>query len=376
MAADGSHRRAQLVVQDGAEAYLPLSELVDVEKDGSRLEKRSAKPAKGIGKPAGRLSSRGVVDKAPCCESQSVAFAERWKANYPGSTPSWTASDPARQKHSHWRAQPHLLVPEVRSRQGRGRGDRAVPSCPRGAARGRRGAPEPRAGADRGQGQGSNQANPEGGVRDDLIPGPGRAQDHRRPAGPGGGEFRGKGATRCPSSAPRIPPKIVCRAAAMRNERNCARRSTRASSPAACSWRTPRGRRRSSSCPCRAHSRSSATCLEPRGLHRRGPRAAAPLGRCRRWAWRRCLCCAFCSTGTRGGSDISSSPSTTRRPLDIFSPSVLPVDDDFACLIAHVACNHPLSPSTFYQMIGKMLANYLRASHVNQICILFTTLFH
>ena len=32
MAADGSHRRAQLVVQDGAEAYLPLSELVDLNR--------------------------------------------------------------------------------------------------------------------------------------------------------------------------------------------------------------------------------------------------------------------------------------------------------------------------------------------------------
>merc|ERR1711957_913647 len=55
----------QLVVQDGIEAYLPLSGLIDVEKEKARLEKQSAKLAKDIDKLAGRLQSKGFVDKAP-----------------------------------------------------------------------------------------------------------------------------------------------------------------------------------------------------------------------------------------------------------------------------------------------------------------------
>eukprot|EP00585_Thalassiosira_rotula_P005584 CAMPEP_0196146536 /NCGR_PEP_ID=MMETSP0910-20130528/23250_1 /TAXON_ID=49265 /ORGANISM="Thalassiosira rotula, Strain GSO102" /LENGTH=1100 /DNA_ID=CAMNT_0041408749 /DNA_START=146 /DNA_END=3448 /DNA_ORIENTATION=- len=56
---------AQLVVQDGVEAYLPLSGLIDVEKEKARLEKQSTKLAKEIEKLAGRLQSKGFVDKAP-----------------------------------------------------------------------------------------------------------------------------------------------------------------------------------------------------------------------------------------------------------------------------------------------------------------------
>jgi valyl-tRNA synthetase len=56
---------AQLVVQDGVEAYLPLSGLIDVEKEKQRLEKQSTKLAKEIEKLAGRLQSKGFVDKAP-----------------------------------------------------------------------------------------------------------------------------------------------------------------------------------------------------------------------------------------------------------------------------------------------------------------------
>ena len=56
---------AQLVVQDGVEAYLPLSGLIDVEKEKQRLEKQMTKLAKEIEKLSGRLQSKGFVDKAP-----------------------------------------------------------------------------------------------------------------------------------------------------------------------------------------------------------------------------------------------------------------------------------------------------------------------
>ena len=55
----------QLVVQDGVEVYLPLSGLIDPEKERKRLEKQSEKINKEIQKLAGRLQSKGFVDKAP-----------------------------------------------------------------------------------------------------------------------------------------------------------------------------------------------------------------------------------------------------------------------------------------------------------------------
>ena len=55
----------QLVVQDGVEAYLPLSGLIDPEKERKRLEKQAEKIEKEIQKLAGRLKSKGFVDKAP-----------------------------------------------------------------------------------------------------------------------------------------------------------------------------------------------------------------------------------------------------------------------------------------------------------------------
>ena len=55
----------QLVIQDGVEAYLPLSGLIDPEKERKRLEKQNEKLAKEIQKLAGRLKSKGFVDKAP-----------------------------------------------------------------------------------------------------------------------------------------------------------------------------------------------------------------------------------------------------------------------------------------------------------------------
>jgi len=56
---------AQLVVQDGIEAYLPRSGLIDAEKEKARLEKQSTKLTKEIEKLAGRLQSKGFTDKAP-----------------------------------------------------------------------------------------------------------------------------------------------------------------------------------------------------------------------------------------------------------------------------------------------------------------------
>lgn len=55
----------QLVVQDGVEAYLPLSGLIDPEKERKRLEKQQQKLGTEIQKLAGRLNSKGFVDKAP-----------------------------------------------------------------------------------------------------------------------------------------------------------------------------------------------------------------------------------------------------------------------------------------------------------------------
>lgn len=55
----------QLVVQDGVEAFLPLSGLIDPEKERKRLEKQSDKLTKEIVKLSARLESSGFVDKAP-----------------------------------------------------------------------------------------------------------------------------------------------------------------------------------------------------------------------------------------------------------------------------------------------------------------------
>lgn len=61
----GAVDSVQLVVQDGVEAFLPLSGLIDPVKERKRLEKQSEKTQKEIQKLAGRLSSKGFVDKAP-----------------------------------------------------------------------------------------------------------------------------------------------------------------------------------------------------------------------------------------------------------------------------------------------------------------------
>lgn len=55
----------KVVVQDGVEAYLPLSGLIDPEKERLRLQKQNEKLTKEIQKLSGRLQSKGFVDKAP-----------------------------------------------------------------------------------------------------------------------------------------------------------------------------------------------------------------------------------------------------------------------------------------------------------------------
>jgi valyl-tRNA synthetase len=54
-----------LVVQDGVEAYLPLTGLIDPEKERVRLQKQQEKLEKEIQKLGGQLKSKGFVDKAP-----------------------------------------------------------------------------------------------------------------------------------------------------------------------------------------------------------------------------------------------------------------------------------------------------------------------
>ena len=63
--AAASEEGVQLVVQDGVEAFLPLSGLIDPVKERQRLEKQKQKLEKEIQKLAGRLKSKGFVDKAP-----------------------------------------------------------------------------------------------------------------------------------------------------------------------------------------------------------------------------------------------------------------------------------------------------------------------
>lgn len=55
----------QLVIKDGIEVFLPLSGLIDPEKERARLTKQQGKLAIEIEKLAGRLKSKGFVDKAP-----------------------------------------------------------------------------------------------------------------------------------------------------------------------------------------------------------------------------------------------------------------------------------------------------------------------
>ncbi|KAL7575885.1 hypothetical protein ACA910_003197 [Epithemia clementina (nom. ined.)] len=60
-----NNESVKLVIRDGVEAFLPLSGLIDPEKERKRLEKQSEKLATMIEKLAGRLQSKGFLDKAP-----------------------------------------------------------------------------------------------------------------------------------------------------------------------------------------------------------------------------------------------------------------------------------------------------------------------
>merc|ERR1712176_1418 len=63
--AANSDDSVQLVVQDGVEVFLPLSGLIDPEKERARLTKQQGKLEGEIKKLSGRLSSKGFLDKAP-----------------------------------------------------------------------------------------------------------------------------------------------------------------------------------------------------------------------------------------------------------------------------------------------------------------------
>lgn len=69
-----SEDSVQLVLQDGIEAFLPLSGLLDPVKERSRLQKQQERLQKEIQKLAGRLKSKGFAEKAP------AAVVEKAKA--------------------------------------------------------------------------------------------------------------------------------------------------------------------------------------------------------------------------------------------------------------------------------------------------------
>jgi len=63
--AAASQESVKLVVQDGVEVYLPISALIDPEKERQRLGKQKGKLEKEIEKLSARLQSKGFTDKAP-----------------------------------------------------------------------------------------------------------------------------------------------------------------------------------------------------------------------------------------------------------------------------------------------------------------------
>lgn len=54
-----------LVVEEGLEAFLPMTDMIDYDKERSRLGKQAEKLRKDIGGLESRLSSKGFADKAP-----------------------------------------------------------------------------------------------------------------------------------------------------------------------------------------------------------------------------------------------------------------------------------------------------------------------
>jgi valyl-tRNA synthetase len=55
----------QHAVQNGVEAYIPLSGLIDTKKERQRLEEQPTKLIKKIEKLGGRFNAKGFVDKVP-----------------------------------------------------------------------------------------------------------------------------------------------------------------------------------------------------------------------------------------------------------------------------------------------------------------------
>ncbi|CAM9767593.1 unnamed protein product, partial [Discosporangium mesarthrocarpum] len=72
-------RAVHLVVQEGVEAYLPLSGLVDKDKERARLTKQAEKLRKEMGGLEARLNSPGFTDKAPATvvEKAREAYKEQ-----------------------------------------------------------------------------------------------------------------------------------------------------------------------------------------------------------------------------------------------------------------------------------------------------------
>jgi valyl-tRNA synthetase len=63
--AEVSTEKAVTAVVDGAVLYLPLSALVDAEKERARLEKERQKLQQEITRVDGKLSNEGFLAKAP-----------------------------------------------------------------------------------------------------------------------------------------------------------------------------------------------------------------------------------------------------------------------------------------------------------------------
>ena len=62
-------------VCESAEAYIPLNELIDVEKERERVQKEMARVQGEIGRAEAKLANEGFVAKAP----EKVIAAEREK---------------------------------------------------------------------------------------------------------------------------------------------------------------------------------------------------------------------------------------------------------------------------------------------------------
>jgi valyl-tRNA synthetase len=71
-AAPPSEQAVHLVIADGLDVWLPMSGLVDTEKERARLTKQADKLTKDIAVLQGRLTSQGFVDKAPAEKVEKV----------------------------------------------------------------------------------------------------------------------------------------------------------------------------------------------------------------------------------------------------------------------------------------------------------------